>query len=108
MVDTQELLPHDLNLEAVTAITRYEAPETVRWPQDPDWVSLHYIYNSKKRIHRNYSFEIFQQIEGTKGNLDSESTRTLRGRFGLSLFLGTIDVQTDRHASKYSSFDKPH
>ena len=62
MVDTQELLPHDLNLEAVTAIIRYEPPETVRWPQDPDWVSLHYIYNSKKRFHRNYSFEIFQQI----------------------------------------------
>ena len=62
MAEEQDLIPHDLNLAAVTAIIRYEAPDTARWPQDKEWVCLNYIYNTKKRFHRNYTFETFQQI----------------------------------------------
>ena len=60
MAEMQGPLPRDINLEAVTAIIRYEAPEQARWPQDPQWVSLDYIYTTKKRFHRNYSIEVFK------------------------------------------------
>jgi hypothetical protein len=61
MAEIQGPLP-DLNLEAVTAIIRYEAPEQARWPQDPQWVNLNYIYTTKKRFHKNFSIDIFKQV----------------------------------------------
>ena len=73
MEPVEDPIPHDLNLATVTAIIRYEAPETVRWPQDPEWVLLSYVYESKKRFHKNYSFEIFQQI--VEQEMDREQSR---------------------------------
>ena len=67
----------NVSLEAVTAIIRYEAPESVRWPQDQEWVKLEYIYHEKKRYHRNYSFEVF------KGIVEEEKER---GQFRFKIY----------------------
>ena len=69
--------PPDISLEAVTAIIRYEAPESVRWPEDPEWVKLEYVYHEKKRFHQNFSFEVF------KGFVEEEK---VRGQFRFQVF----------------------
>ena len=62
MAEIEEPFPHNVSLEAVTAIIRYEAPESARWPQDPEWVNFAYVYNAKKRFYKSVSLEFSKHV----------------------------------------------
>ena len=98
MAEIQGPLPLDINLEAVTAIIRYEAPEQARWPQDPQWVSLNYIYTTKKRFHKNYSIEIFKHFIEQEMDRGQPRFRVYTDLLGLGMFLGTRGVLTGKRS----------